>query len=154
MKPQNRAIFLGHQFLGVSAAARIIGMVEEDKVGKILVVPCFMCVATAAWKASSVPSIKSRLHLRHVISTLRGRVHTFGVYQGCPTTAKSQFVTSKIFPSLINTEPSFSQPCGVRIFPLMICVNMICVLSFAFLWIAKLRTSFKTSKLLEVIFKE
>ena len=72
-----------------------------------------------------------------------------------PTTAKSQFVTSKIFPSLINTEPSFSQPCGVRIFPLMICVNMICALSFRVFLDSKVKDFlFKTGKLLKVIFKE
>ena len=55
----------------------------------------------------------------------------------------------------IKTEPSFSQPCGVRIFPLMICVNMICALSFRVFLDSKVKDFlFKTSKLLKVIFKE
>ena len=33
-----------------------------------------------------------------------------------PITARSLLVTSNIFPSQINTEPSFSQPCGVKLY--------------------------------------
>ena len=47
-------------FSHVWQAASIMGTVDDDSVGKIDVVPCFMCAFIATRNASSVPSIKSR----------------------------------------------------------------------------------------------
>lgn len=38
-------------------------------------------------------------------------IHALGIHHlGADNTARSLFVTSRIFPSLINTEPSFNHP--------------------------------------------
>ena len=102
--------------VGLAVAAQLRVAVEEERVGKMLVVPYFMWVLTAVRKASSVHSIKSRPPPPWAwISTPPGSTYIpFTSISCAPITARSQLVTSSIFPSLISTEPSLSHPCGVR----------------------------------------
>ena len=119
-------------FVQVSQAFSIIGTVEEERVGKMLVVPYCMCASTATRKASSSPSIKSRPPPPCTcISMPPGTMsQPFASMISAPSIAKLLLLTSAILPSSTITEPPSSQPWGVRMRPLMICLNIVFSLKF------------------------
>ena len=113
-------------FSQVSHAASIIGTVDDDSVGKIAVVPCFMCALMATRKASSEPSMKSRPPPPCTcISMPPGTIwQPLASMISASTMWRSLFDTALILlPSMI-TEPPSSQPSGVRMRPLIICFSI------------------------------
>lgn len=124
---KQRTVFLkGEAYFDVTKKKKTPFIVRTDKYDIEVLGTQFDVVWTAARKASSVHSIKSRPPPPCTwISTPPGTTYIpLTSISSAPITARSQFVTSKILLSLISTEPSFIHPWGVSIRALINWVNI------------------------------